>query len=88
MNHLTLVYGSHKLRNMSKASSRLFKMLIDVSCFSLITWTGKGKEKLHAFKQHTNIQKVLLDALQMMEKSYTNKDLHEDIVYKILKLKK
>lgn len=73
---------------MSKAASRLFKMVIDVSCFSLMSWTGKsvkGKESLYAFKVHTNIQKVLLDALQMMDHSYTQNDLHDDIVYKILK---
>lgn len=73
---------------MSIASSRLFKMLIDISCFSLMSWTGKGpkgKDSLYAFKGHTNIQKVLLDALKMMDNSYTQKDLHDDIVYKILK---
>lgn len=85
---MTLIYGTNKLRNMSIASSRLFKMLIDASCFSLISWTGrgvKGKNQLHAFKNHTNIQKVLLEALNMMDNSYNQKDLHEDIVYKILK---
>lgn len=72
---------------MSIASSRLFKMLIDVNCLSRVTWSGigaKGKEKNIAFKTQTNIIKVLFENLHVMENTYTNKDLHDDIlvVYK------
>lgn len=73
---------------MSIASSRLFKMLIDVSCFSHVTWTGKGSkgaQKNIALNKQNSIQKVLLEALQAMDKNYSQKDLHDDIVYKILK---
>lgn len=73
---------------MSTATSRLFKMLIDEVCFSRVSWTGKcakGKEPNIAFKKQKNIQKVLLETLQRMDDKYTSNDLHDDIVYKILK---
>lgn len=76
------------MRNMSTASSRLFKMLIDTSCYSRVSWTGKsseGAQKNIPFKNQNNIQKLLLETLKNMDKSYTQKDLHDDIVYKILK---
>lgn len=73
---------------MSTAASRLLKMLIDVSCFQRVSWTGKGgRDKIPniALKQQNNIQKVLLETLKHMDASYTKEALHSDIVYKILK---
>lgn len=63
-------------------------MLIDESCFSRVTWTGKGARGAQQnipLQKQTNVQKVLLEALQAMDKNYSQKDLHDDIVYKILK---
>lgn len=70
---------------MSVASSRLFKMMIDVDCFSQVSWTGKGKNVVIKFQTQKNIIKVLLEALKLMDNSYTEDDLHQDVVYKILK---
>lgn len=72
---------------MSIASSRLLKMLIDVSCFPRVSWTGKGangKGSNIKFSEKLNIQKVLLEALKIMDDTYTDGDLHTDMV-KILK---
>lgn len=65
-------------------------MLIDESCFAQISWTGKspdGRKKKLEFKIQKNIQKILLQVLQVADKDYSQKNLHEDIVYKILKPK-
>lgn len=70
---------------MSTASSRLFKMLIDVNCFPQVSWTGKGKNVVIKFKEQGNIIKVLLETLKLMDNTYTEADLHDDVVYKILK---
>lgn len=85
---MTLVYGRNKLRNMSKATCRLFKKLIDPKCLSRLTWTGKGSKNGMSnvqFRKQNNILKILLKVLQIMDKNFTEKDLHDDIVYKVLK---
>lgn len=88
--HLVFVYGTNKLRNMSIASRRLFHMLISERCHEKLSWTGKGpsgrNQKL-AFKDLTNIQRILIEVLNVADKNYTQQNLHEDIVYKILKPK-
>lgn len=76
---------------MSIAAARLFKILIDVSLFNRLSWTGKtikGKERNIAFKEQNNIQKVLLECLNVMDNTYTQKELKDDIIYKVLKFAK
>lgn len=75
---------------MSTATKRLFKMLIDERCYDQVSWTGKGPSGRNvklAFKDQNNIHKVLLEVLCVSDKNYTQENLHEDIVYKILKPK-
>lgn len=71
---------------MSRAASTLFKALINERCFSEVSWKRKNKTgpQRIQFEQMKNIQKVILQALQIMEKNYSIQDLHKDIVYKIL----
>lgn len=88
--HLVFVYGTNKLRNMSKAAKRLFYMLISDRCTAQLSWTGKGQngrnEKV-AFRDQKNIQNILVEVLKVADKDYNENSLHEDIVYKILKPK-
>lgn len=73
---------------MSIAAKRLFKMLIAENCFNDVSWTGKGQAVRNAeiaFKNQKNIQKVLLEVLRVSDKNYTQKNLHDDIVYRVLK---
>lgn len=76
---------------MAIAASRLFKMLIDESLLEDISWTGKSAantERHLKFKSvSNNIRKVLHEALNAMDKSYTEADLQKDITYSILKPK-
>lgn len=66
-------------------------MLISEHCSVQLRWTGKGQsgrnEKL-AFKDQNNIIKVLIKVLQVADGTYDEDNLHEDVVYKILKPKK
>lgn len=83
---MTVFFGTNRLKNMTPAALTLFKSLIDEKCFSQLTWKRPGKGGIAKIKIQTmqNIQKILLQVLQLMDKRYCSDDLKDDIVYRVL----
>lgn len=64
----------------------LFKSLIHEQCFSMMTWKRKSQKELNVVHLHTmtNILKVLLKTINLIDARYDGNALKDDIVYRVL----